>query len=238
MLTVDNSGDVAMQSDPDTMPEIPEGWAHAGKLVLRERKLQGWSSRQRFADHAGVSERVVQAVENAKRTNFNPRSLEAIEAALGWPAGEITRAAAGISTVESSQVSRESLYSSPRFDRSPVAVPMQDIEAALAALQHLRDAARGPEPVTPATRNLGQVLSEICWRYIVRLVEDNCLPGEDLHPLVRPTYEYFLDLREEMSGSEDLVRYTRWLAGQLPDVDPSTAATYMAQWRASQRDRP
>jgi transcriptional regulator with XRE-family HTH domain len=73
---------------------VGAGWVRVGQRIHAERARR-WSTREAFADATGLSVRVLLDLENARRERYRPSTLSAVEAALGWSAGSIERAAAG-----------------------------------------------------------------------------------------------------------------------------------------------
>ena len=73
---------------------MEEGWERLGRRVAQERGRH-WRSRSAFARSAGISPRVLDDVEKARRTNYSDATLAAIEAALGWAPGTCLRVVQG-----------------------------------------------------------------------------------------------------------------------------------------------
>lgn len=71
-----------------------DGWERLGRRVAQERGRH-WRSRAAFARAAGVSPRVLDDVEKARRANYSETTLAAIEAALGWEPGTCLRVVQG-----------------------------------------------------------------------------------------------------------------------------------------------
>lgn len=63
--------------------------------MVRAERSRRWRYRKDFADAAGLSERTIRALENAERTNFGLDVLAAVESALGWEVGDVTRVLQG-----------------------------------------------------------------------------------------------------------------------------------------------
>lgn len=73
---------------------VDAGWKRLGELVRAERSRR-WPRRPDFAEHCGISTRVITAIERFERTNFSPDTIAAIEAGLGWEPGSADRVRAG-----------------------------------------------------------------------------------------------------------------------------------------------
>lgn len=71
-----------------------DGWERLGQRVSQERGRH-WRSRAAFARAAGISPRVLDDVEKARRSNYSDATLAAIEAALGWAPGTCLRVVQG-----------------------------------------------------------------------------------------------------------------------------------------------
>jgi transcriptional regulator with XRE-family HTH domain len=70
------------------------GWQRLGREIASERGRH-WRSRAAFARASGVSERVIDDIENGNRSNYLDATLAAIEAALGWAPGSCLRIVQG-----------------------------------------------------------------------------------------------------------------------------------------------
>lgn len=64
----------------------PEDWARLGERIRKSRGEQGLS-RNKLAEMSGVSEKSIQLTEEGRVPTRWPKSLDALEAALGWASG-------------------------------------------------------------------------------------------------------------------------------------------------------
>lgn len=70
------------------------GWARLGRLITFERGRR-WRTRGDFARATGVSVRLLADLETGERSNYQPATLAAVEAALGWAPGTCEHVVAG-----------------------------------------------------------------------------------------------------------------------------------------------
>lgn len=80
------------------MPPGEDGpWERAGKLLVQRRTDMDprYRNRRLFAEERGVNWRLLHDIERAKRTNFEPETLAAIESAYRLSPGNIERMLAG-----------------------------------------------------------------------------------------------------------------------------------------------
>lgn len=64
------------------------------RQIAAERSRR-WATRGEFAQAAGVSKRVLDDLENGRRSNYTESTLGRVEAALGWEPSEIRTRAEG-----------------------------------------------------------------------------------------------------------------------------------------------
>lgn len=88
-------------------PDNDGSWARAGEM-LAQRRVEldpRYRNKRTFAAERGVNWRLVYDIENAKRTNYEPDTLRAIEVAYGLAPGNLDRilAAGEIETVSASR---------------------------------------------------------------------------------------------------------------------------------------
>lgn len=100
--------------------------------------------------------------------------------------------------------------------------------------RHAAPAAATPRPSTPRCWPSAGPTSRGCF-------EDNCRPGIEVHPAVRPFYDAFILLSAWASPNDPSPCYVQWLVGDATTVDESTRQRYMqrlvvgasgARWRA------
>ncbi|WP_236741603.1 RodZ family helix-turn-helix domain-containing protein [Mycobacteroides abscessus] len=221
-----------------TEKDEAEGWRRLGAMLAEARKDLGYSSREDFAAVAGVSTRVLTDLEGAVRTNFSARIISSVESGVGWPAGTIDQIISDPDFVPPSPaaVSGELVYRPPNFNRQPVEVEVGAVERNISLLTEIsRDLEKDKKPATVlnALQRLSAQVISLSWPYIIRLVEDNCLPGHELHPAVRPIYEVFLARQAEFAPNETSGLYAQWLAGDSPDVPETVRRRYMERWNES-----
>lgn len=208
-----------------------ENWQRLGVFVREARIALGYTNRENFAEVARISVRVLADLEAGTRTNFSNRVLADLEEGLGWPGGTIDQIVSDSSFEPPNPGTGggDLLFRAPIFNRRPVPVDVKDIERSIIALTEVhRSPATKPSPVDAA-------LVAQCWPYIVRLVEDNCLPGRELHPAVRPIYEAFAELATWAIPNDSIGRYVQWLVGDAVDVAETGRQRYMQRWLESRR---
>lgn len=219
-----------------------EGWNRLGTLVAEARKEIGYSNREDFAAAVSVSVRVLSDLEAGARTNFSERILSRVESGIGWPSGTVDQVITDPDFVPPKPTQGgDLLYRPPTFDRQPVQVEVGTVERTIGLLTDIsKDLARDKKPatVTDALERLASQAIALCWPYVIRLVEDNCLPGNELHPSVRPIYEVFLARQAEYAPEDTSGRYAQWLAGDITDAPEAIRRRYMERWTESRRTRP
>lgn len=194
-----------------------------GALVRQRRIAIGFSSRRGLARASGVSERLIADVESGARENFREATLDRLAEALGWPAGSIQRIAVDATFIPPAPAGVELMFQPPDFDRAPVEVPVEVIETSMAAL------ARGDSEELRAAAVMLQA------PYVVRLMEDNCTPGLQLHPAVRPGVEAWLAAAGDAVDPE-LAGYLQWISGDGAAAGDREAG-YRDRWMAARRTR-
>lgn len=205
-----------------------EGWARLGQKVRQARLAVGYTNRENFAEVCNVSVRVLSDLESGVRTNFTDRVLSRLEEGLGWPAGTMNQIVADPTyNPPGPVVGGDLIFRPPTFDRRPANVDVSVVERAIAVLS---EASRTSGA---AVGGLGAVLVDLCWPYVIRLIEDNCLPGTELHPAVRPFYDAFEKLAVQYAPNSPDVRYAQWLVGDARDVNEPVRQRYLQRWAGS-----
>lgn len=225
-----------------TEKDEAEGWNRLGTMVTEARKHIGYSNREDFAAAINVSVRVLSDLEAGARTNFSERILSRVESGIGWPAGTVDQVITD-SNFEPPKPTQggDLLYRPPTFDRQPVQVEVGTVERTIGLLTEIsKDLTKDKKPATvaDALQRLSAQAIALCWPYMIRLVEDNCFPGNELHPSVRPIYEVFLARQAEFAPDDTSGRYAQWLAGDIPDAPEVIRRRYMERWTESRRTRP
>ncbi|CPW66855.1 Uncharacterised protein [Mycobacteroides abscessus subsp. bolletii] len=220
-----------------------EGWQRLGAMVANARKDLGYTNRDDFAAAVNVSVRVLADLEAGTRNNFSSRSISNIEAGIGWPAGTIDQAITNADFEPPSPTDGGSglLYRPPLFNRQPVQVEVGAVERTIGTLTDVSkvlSANTKPATVTDVLQRLSAQVIALCWPYVIRLVEENCFPGNELHPSVRPFYEVFLERQAEFAPEDTSGLYVKWLAGDLPGVPEAVRRRYMARWNESRKATP
>lgn len=212
-------------------------WLRLGEIIRRTRIGLGISSRDALADTAQVSKRVIADLESGARDNFSERVLSRIEETLGWTSGTIDLIVTDPDFQPPEPGGTEDLvFRPPDFSRKPVAVDVGALERVIAALTEV-NAESNTAPISAATLQLAEAATGICWPYIIRLVEDNCTPGSQLHPAVRPLYEKFTAVAREFAPADPSASYTEWLAGDRDGASDSITQRYRLRWSESRRAR-
>jgi transcriptional regulator with XRE-family HTH domain len=207
------------------------GWHRLGTAVRQARIEIGYTSRENFAEASNVSVRVIADLESGARSNFSDKVLSRVESALGWVTGTMDQIVADARFVPPQPSSSDDLiFRQPEFDRRPVPVDVSAVERAMAALT---ETARDPQ--SASVKRIAETTVGLCWPYVIRLIEDNCLPGNELHPAVRPLYETFLTVASQFSPSDPGGQYVRWLAGDSEAVADPVRHRYMQRWSDSRR---
>lgn len=127
------------------------------------------------------------------------------------------------------------VFRPPIFSRRPVLVEVAAVEKTIGVLTEIASQHAGAA-VTEPLSNLVAAMVALCWPYIVRLVEDNCVPGHQLHPAVRPVYESFLTVQRAFVPADTSGHYAQWMAGDL-NVPEATASRYIQRWTESRPRR-
>lgn len=70
-------------------------WQALGKASVARRIRLGYETREKFAQAAGISSRLLSDIENGKRTSYDPATLVKLEEALKWEAGSVDALLAG-----------------------------------------------------------------------------------------------------------------------------------------------
>lgn len=74
----------------------PDGWQRLGELLVARRVELGFHNRTKFAEAKGLKgTRIIAAIENVERQNFERATLAQIELAYEWEPGSIRRVLAG-----------------------------------------------------------------------------------------------------------------------------------------------
>lgn len=214
------------------------GWKRLGSLVRATRTALGFTNTERFAAQCDVAQRVISDLETGARTNFKPATLSKVEAALGWPAGTAVQIVSDPDfTPPAAAVQSQLLFRQPDFNPDPVLVEVSAVQRLTAELMELAapPSTGGRKKSDATVTRLAAAALPLCLPYLTRLVEDNCLPGEQLHPSVRPHYEAFLTLLNAFSPDDAIGRYVQWLAGDLPEASGQTVELYMKRYAESRR---
>ncbi|MFZ2238024.1 MAG: helix-turn-helix transcriptional regulator [Gordonia amarae] len=213
------------------------GWARLGAVVRKARKSRDFSDVAAFAEFAGVSRRVMVDVEAGSRDNFSPQVLRKVESALGWASGDAMRVvrdpefSPGETPMDTGMV-----FQIPRFSLAPVGVDVEVVERLAAAITELHKSPRFGAIRSDTSKVLESAVA-LCWAYVVRLVEDNCVPGTKMHPAITPMYTAFSAVAADLAPSDPSLEYTQWLRGERPDIDPGIAQDYMRRWTDARRRR-
>lgn len=81
-------------------------------------------------------------------------------------------------------------------------------------------------------RGGGCTLVAPMWPIIIGLIERNCLPGNELHPVIRALYAHFLAVVADEPGHTPDASYAAWLAGDIT-VDSTVRTEFVARWARS-----
>lgn len=215
-------------------------WRRLGDIIRTARIELGYTNRETFADVCNVSARVLADIEAGTRSNFSDRVLGGIEEALGWPSGTIDQIIADSNFEAPAPVGGPGgeggglIFRPPNFNRRPVLVDVAAVERSIATLTETRK--KHESSALSRTENqLATALIAQCWPYVTRLVEDNCLPGRELHPAVRPLYETFTQVSDWLNPADPAAKYVRWLSGDDTDVTDTIQQRYMQRWLESRR---
>lgn len=209
---------------------------------MREARINsGYTNREDFASACNVSVRVLSDLESGARSNFSERVLSRLETGLGWPPGTIDQV---VFTPDfeppKAKLGGNLVFRPPLFDRNPVQVEVGAVEQTMNVLYDISRAlaaSDSKETTDDALSKLAAQAITLCWPYIIRLVEDNCLPDAALHESVTPLYRLFLDLQAEFAPQDTSGNYARWLAGEMPDAPQAVRKRYLERWTHSRRSR-
>ncbi len=69
------------------MDIVNSGPKALGDEVRKGRLRLQFATSKDFADAIGVTPRLVGDIENGRRVSYSPKTLSAIDRALGWPSG-------------------------------------------------------------------------------------------------------------------------------------------------------
>src|SRR5688500_10170750 len=72
-----------------------EDWQRLGEYVVARRVERGFRTRGDLASAVQVSSRLLGDIEKGRRGNFDPVTIAALEAALGWETGSVRRIVEG-----------------------------------------------------------------------------------------------------------------------------------------------
>lgn len=215
------------------------GWKRLGALVRTTRTELGFTNTERFAAQCDVAQRVISDLETGNRTNFKTATLSKVEAALGWPAGTAVQIVSDTEFMPPpAAVQSQLLFRQPDFNTDPVLVEVSAVQRLTADLMELAapPTTAGRKKSDDDVTRLAAAALPLCLPYLTRLVEDNCLPGKQLHPSVSPHYEAFLTLLKAFAPDDTTGRYVQWLAGDLPEASGQTVELYMKRYAESRRN--
>ena len=217
--------------DPDT-----GDYRRLGTAVRAARHAYGYTNREHFAEACGVSVRLLSDLESGTRANFRTRLLDKVEAALDWPAGTMGSVLTDPSFRPPAPGSSvDMVFRPPVFNRNPVALEVTVVERALSALAKAKQ--ESTQPLTATEQSLRLALVTVCGSYVKRLVEENCLPGKDMNPAVRPFLSTYTELAEWTGLADSTVGYLHWLGGDDPDASEAAQAMYTRRWAEARRAR-
>ena len=210
-------------------------WQRLGHAIRKARIDIGYTNREAFADACNVSVRVLADIEAGSRDNFSDRVLGGLEEGLAWPAGTIDQIVSDPGFQPPAPGgSTDLVFRPPMYNRRPVAVDVAVIERSITALTEAHRASEGKK-ISGVEATLAAALVSHCWPYVLRLLEDNCLPGRELHPAVRPLYEAFAKLSDWASPNDASARYAQWLVGDARDVTDAVRERHMQRWSDARR---
>ena len=183
-----------------------------------------------------MSVRLLSDLESGTRSNFRTKVLEKVEAALDWPIGTMDNILTDSSFPPPTPGSSVDLvFRPPVFNRNSVSIEVATVERALSVLAKAKQESK--QPITATERSLRLALVTMCGSYVKRLVEENCLPGKDLNPAVRPFLTTYTELAEWAGLADSTVSYMHWLSGDDPDSSEAAQAMYNRRWAESHRAR-
>lgn len=212
-----------------------ENWHRLGQAIRKGRIEMGYTNREAFADVCNVSVRVLADVEAGSRNNFSDRVLGGLEEGLGWPAGTIDQIISDPGYQPPAPGgSADLVFRPPVYNRRPVPTDVATIERSISALTEAHREAKGRK-LTGVEAALAAALVADCWPYVLRLLEDNCLPGREVHPAVRPLYEAFAKLSDWAAPNDPSARYAQWLVGDAGEVSDSVRERNMQRWSDARR---
>jgi hypothetical protein len=64
-------------------------WQRLGRAVVARRVELGFNTQVAFADHLGMTARILGDIEGGKRTSYDRSTLARIERGMDWPSGAI-----------------------------------------------------------------------------------------------------------------------------------------------------
>ena len=70
-------------------------WTRLGRLIRAERVHLGYRTLGAFAHAAGVSRGTISNLERGTRDRYQPETVAAVEAVLGWQAGSVVKILGG-----------------------------------------------------------------------------------------------------------------------------------------------
>lgn len=73
---------------------MDNGWVRLGQRIAADRSRR-WRTRREFAAAVGLSKRTIDKLEKGTATRYQPTTLAAVEAALGWSPGTCQRVVQG-----------------------------------------------------------------------------------------------------------------------------------------------
>lgn len=206
-----------------------EGWDRAGELIRQARIDIGYTNRENFALSCNISNRVLSDIEAGNRTNFSPRILAGLEEGLGWPAGTIDQIVSDSGFVPPTPGgATDMVFRPPTFNRRPYLVDVALAERSIAVLTEAHRA-WGDKPGSVEKVMAASLVAQT-WPYVLRLLEDNCLPGQELHPGVVPIYTAFATISDWASPNDPSVRYAQWLVGEAGEVSETNRQHFMKRW--------
>lgn len=71
-------------------------WERLGSVVTSERVRRGYRSLASFAAAAGLSTSTLDNIEHGRKTSYDPTTVAALERALGWRSGSVSRVLRGL----------------------------------------------------------------------------------------------------------------------------------------------
>ena len=120
------------------------------------------------------------------------------------------------------------VFRPPTVNRRPYLVDVALAERSIAVLTEAHRA-WGDKPGS-VEKVIASTLVAQTWPYVLRLLEDNCLPGQELHPAVVPIYTAFTTISDWASPNDPSVRYAQWLVGEAGEVSETNRQHFMKRW--------